>query len=132
MQTPDESNVVCANDFHDFLKDLQPSGQDPIFVLGNTMSEERGVKEPWCFLIPGSRDPSSNRMDPGSPCRDSLLEFRRCRKGGTGKNHEGAIQDHRGTLDPSPRRNTNPILISLRTIIPCSCIGSIPRCAGST
>ncbi len=43
MQTPDESNVICANDFHDFLKDLHPCGQDPIFVLGNHDVRRKGV-----------------------------------------------------------------------------------------
>jgi 3',5'-cyclic AMP phosphodiesterase CpdA len=43
MQTPDENNVICANDFHDFLKDLLPRGQDPIFVLGNHDVRKKGV-----------------------------------------------------------------------------------------
>jgi 3',5'-cyclic AMP phosphodiesterase CpdA len=43
MQTPDESNVICANDFHDYLKDLQPCGRDPIFVLGNHDVRRKGV-----------------------------------------------------------------------------------------
>jgi hypothetical protein len=43
MQTPDESNVICANDFHGFLKDLLPGGQDPIFVLGNHDLRKKGV-----------------------------------------------------------------------------------------
>ncbi|MDP3988276.1 MAG: metallophosphoesterase, partial [Candidatus Levybacteria bacterium] len=43
VQTPDESNVICANDFHDYLKDLQPRGQDPIFVLGNHDVRRKGV-----------------------------------------------------------------------------------------
>ncbi|MGE5790502.1 MAG: metallophosphoesterase family protein, partial [Syntrophaceae bacterium] len=43
MQTPDESNVICANDFHDFLKDLHPDGPDPIFVLGNHDVRRKGV-----------------------------------------------------------------------------------------
>jgi 3',5'-cyclic AMP phosphodiesterase CpdA len=43
MQTPDEGNVICANDLYDFLKDLHPSGQDPIFVLGNHDVRRKGV-----------------------------------------------------------------------------------------
>src|SRR5512141_963981 len=43
MQTPDEGNVICANDFHDFLKDLHPRGQRPIFVLGNHDLRRKGV-----------------------------------------------------------------------------------------
>lgn len=43
MQTPDENNVICANDFHDFLKDLLPGGQDPIFILGNHDLRKKGV-----------------------------------------------------------------------------------------
>ena len=43
MQTPDEGNVICANDFHDFLKDLHPCGRDPIFVLGNHDVRRKGV-----------------------------------------------------------------------------------------
>jgi UDP-2,3-diacylglucosamine pyrophosphatase LpxH len=43
MQTPDESNVICANDLYDYLKDLQPSGQDPIFVPGNHDVRAKGV-----------------------------------------------------------------------------------------
>ena len=43
MQTPDESNVICANDLHEFLKDLHPRGRDPIFVLGNHDVRKKGV-----------------------------------------------------------------------------------------
>lgn len=43
MQTPDENNVICANDFHDFLKALHPRGRDPIFVLGNHDVRGKGV-----------------------------------------------------------------------------------------
>ncbi|MBI5905688.1 MAG: metallophosphoesterase [Deltaproteobacteria bacterium] len=43
LQTPGEGNVICANDFHDFLKDLHPRGRDPIFVLGNHDVRRKGV-----------------------------------------------------------------------------------------
>jgi 3',5'-cyclic AMP phosphodiesterase CpdA len=43
MQSPDESNVICANDFHDYLKDLHPCGRDPIFVPGNHDLRRKGV-----------------------------------------------------------------------------------------
>ena len=43
MQTPDEGNVICANDLHDFLKDLHPGVHHPIFVLGNHDVRRKGV-----------------------------------------------------------------------------------------
>ncbi len=43
LQTPDENNVICANDFHHFLKELQPGGQDPIWVPGNHDVRGKGV-----------------------------------------------------------------------------------------
>jgi 3',5'-cyclic AMP phosphodiesterase CpdA len=43
MQSPDEANVICANDLHGYLKDLQHGGQDPIFVLGNHDVRRKGV-----------------------------------------------------------------------------------------
>jgi len=43
MQTPDEGNVICANDLHHYLKDLLPCGPDPIFVLGNHDLRRKGV-----------------------------------------------------------------------------------------
>jgi hypothetical protein len=43
VQTPDESNVICANDFYRYLADLNPHGQDPIFVLGNHDVRRKGI-----------------------------------------------------------------------------------------
>ena len=109
MQTPDEGNVICANDFHDYLKDLLPCGHDPIFVLGNHDLRKKGVlrnRTASSSLVPAIQ--FENRMDSGAPCRDPLLEFRRRRKDGAWKNHGGAIQDHRRTLESSPRRKQQP------------------------
>jgi len=43
MQSPDENNVICANDFYAYLMELQKFGQDPIFVLGNHDVRRKGV-----------------------------------------------------------------------------------------
>jgi hypothetical protein len=43
VQTPDEANVICANDFYRYLADLNPRGQDPIFVLGNHDVRGKGI-----------------------------------------------------------------------------------------
>jgi hypothetical protein len=43
MQTPDEANVICANDFYQYLSDLNPRGQEPIFVLGNHDVRRKGI-----------------------------------------------------------------------------------------
>ena len=43
MQSPDESNVICANDLYGYLTDLHHCGQDPIFVLGNHDVRRKGV-----------------------------------------------------------------------------------------
>jgi len=43
LQTPDDANVICANDFYRFLADLNPRGQDPILVLGNHDVRRTGI-----------------------------------------------------------------------------------------
>jgi hypothetical protein len=43
MQGPDPANVICANDFYHYLADLNPRGQEPIFVLGNHDVRRKGI-----------------------------------------------------------------------------------------
>ncbi len=43
MQNPDEANVICANDFYRYLADLNPQGQEPVFVLGNHDVRSKGI-----------------------------------------------------------------------------------------
>ncbi len=114
MQTPDESNVICANDFHDYLKDLHPCGQDPIFVLGNHDVRRKGVlrNRP----TPSSLVPAFNtRIEwiPNHPvgilCWNSADGGRMARGKITGEQYR-TIEER---LNPFPGGNTNPILISL-------------------
>lgn len=114
MQTPDESNVICANDFHDYLKDLQPSGQDPIFVLGNHDVRRKGVlrNRP----TPSSLIPAFNtRIEwiPDHPvgilCWNSA-DGGRMARGKITREQYRTIEER---LNPFPDENTNPILISL-------------------
>ena len=114
MQTPDESNVICANDFHDFLKDLHPRGQYPIFVLGNHDVRRTGVLR--------KRLSSSSLVSaihtriewiPDHPvgilCWNSADAGRMARGKITGEQY-GTIEER---MNPFPGGNTNPILISL-------------------
>lgn len=114
MQTPDEGNVICANDFHDFLKDLHPRGQDPIFVLGNHDVRRKGVLR--------SRPPSSSLLPvfntriewvPDHPvgilCWNSADAGRMARGKITGEQYR-TIEER---LNPFPAGNSNPVLISL-------------------
>ena len=114
MQTPDEGNVICANDFHDFLKDLHPRGQDPIFVLGNHDVRRKGVlrnRSASSSLVPAF----NTRIEwiPDHPvgilCWNSADGGRMARGKITGKQYR-IIE---GRLPPFAAGNVNPILISL-------------------
>jgi UDP-2,3-diacylglucosamine pyrophosphatase LpxH len=114
MQTPDESNVVCANDFHDYLKDLHPAGQDPIFVLGNHDVRSKGVlrlKAASSSLVPSTH--ARIEWIPNHPvgilCWNSADAGRMARGRITGEQYR-AIEEN---LRLSPGASTNPILISL-------------------
>jgi len=114
MQTPDESNVICANDLYDFLKDLQPGGQDPIFVPGNHDVRAKGVLR--------SR-PASSSLAPAFNARVEWIpdhpvgilcwnsaDAGRVARGKITSNQYRAIEE---SLNPPAAENTNPVLISL-------------------
>ena len=114
MQSPDESNAICANDLHDFLKDLQPRGQDPIFVPGNHDVRKKGVL--------GNRGASSSLVPaihpriewiPDHPvgilCWNSA-DAGRMARGKITREQYKTIEER---LTPLPGGTTNPILISL-------------------
>ena len=114
MQAPDESNVICANDFHDFLKDLHPAGQDPIFVLGNHDLRGKGVmrsRRPSPSLVPAIHP----RVEwiPGHPvgilCWNSADAGRMAWGRITGDQYR-VIEER---LKASPAGSSNPVLISL-------------------
>ena len=114
MQTPDESNVICANDFHDYLKDLHPRGQDPIFVLGNHDVRRKGVllkRSASSSLVPAF----NTRIEwiPDHPvgilCWNSADGGRMARGKITAEQYR-TIEEG---LNPSPRGKTDAILISL-------------------
>ena len=114
MQTPDEGNVICANDFHDFLKDLHPGGRDPIFVLGNHDVRRKGVlrnRSTSSSLVPAS----GTRIEwiPDHPvgilCWNSADAGRMAR----GKITERQYRIIAEQLHPSPAGSVDPILISL-------------------
>jgi Calcineurin-like phosphoesterase len=114
MQTPDENNVICANDFHDYLKDLQPGGRDPIFVLGNHDVRRKGVlrsRPPSASLVPAF----NTRIEwiPDHPvgilCWNSADAGRMARGKITAEQYR-TIEER---LNPLPGGSTNPILISL-------------------
>jgi len=114
MQTSDESNVICANDFYDFLKDLNPFGQDPIFVLGNHDVRRKGGlrnRAASSSLVPATH----TRIEwiPDHPvgilCWNSADGGRMARGKITGEQYR-TIEER---LNPFPGGNTNPILISL-------------------
>jgi UDP-2,3-diacylglucosamine pyrophosphatase LpxH len=114
MQTPDESNVICANDFHDYLKDLQPRGQDPIFVLGNHDVRKKGVLRNR--VASSSLVPAFNaRIEwvPDHPvgilCWNSADGGRMAR----GKITQEQYRTIEERLNLLPGGTTNPILISL-------------------
>jgi 3',5'-cyclic AMP phosphodiesterase CpdA len=114
MQSPDEGNVICANDFHDYLKDLQPCGRDPIFVLGNHDLRRKGVlrnRPASSSLIPAF----NTRIEwiPDHPvgilCWNSADGGRMARGKITGEQYR-TIEER---LNLSSGGNTNSILISL-------------------
>jgi UDP-2,3-diacylglucosamine pyrophosphatase LpxH len=114
MQSPDESNVICANDFHDYLKDLQPSGLDPIFVLGNHDVRRKGVlgnRPTSSSLVPAS----NTRIEwiPDHPvgilCWNSA-DGGRMARGKITREQYRTIEER---LNPFPEENINPYLISL-------------------
>ena len=114
MQSPDESNVICANDFHDYLKELQPGGQDPIFVLGNHDVRRKGVlrsRPPSSSLVPAC----NTRIEwiPDHPvgilCWNSVDAGRMARGKITGEQYR-TIGERLNSLRGG---TTNPILISL-------------------
>ena len=114
MQTPDDGNVICANDLYDYLKDLQPSGQDPIFVPGNHDVRAKGVlrsRPTSSSLVPAFH----TRIEwiPDHPvgilCWNSADAGRMAR----GKITTEQYRTIEERLNPSPGGNTSPILISL-------------------
>jgi len=114
MQTPDEGNVICANDFHDYLKDLHPSGQEPIFVLGNHDVRRKGVlrnRRASSSLVPAF----STRIEwiPNHPvgilCWNSADGGRMARGKITGEQYR-TIEER---LTSFPEGTTNPVLLSL-------------------
>ncbi|MGE5752935.1 MAG: metallophosphoesterase family protein, partial [Deltaproteobacteria bacterium] len=114
MQTPDESNVICANDFHDFLKELHPCGRDPIFVLGNHDVRRKGVLR--MRATPSSLAPATHaRIEwiPNHPvgilCWNSADAGRMARGKITGAQYR-AIEE---MLHATPEGNPHPLLISL-------------------
>ena len=114
MQTPDESNVICANDFHAYLKDLQPRGQDPIFVLGNHDVRRKGVlrnRPTSSSLVPAfdARIEWIPDHPVGILCWNSAEGGRVAR----GKITEEQYRTIEERLNTFPVGNTNPLLISL-------------------
>lgn len=114
MEGPDEGNVICANDFHDFLKDLHPCGQHPIFVLGNHDVRRKGVlrnRSTSSSLVPAF----NTRIEwiPDHPvgilCWNSADGGRMAR--GNIKKEQYRIIEER--LPLSTAGNVNPMLISL-------------------
>jgi UDP-2,3-diacylglucosamine pyrophosphatase LpxH len=114
MQTPDENNVICANDLYDYLKDLQPSGQEPIFVPGNHDVRAKGVlrsRPASSSLVPAfdARIEWIPDHPVGILCWNSADAGRMARGKITGEQYR-TIEER---LNPFPGGNTNPILISL-------------------
>ncbi|MFA6149425.1 MAG: metallophosphoesterase [bacterium] len=114
MQTPDEGNVICANDFHDYLKDLHPDGQDPIFVLGNHDVRRKGILRNR--LAPPSLVPSiHSRVEwiPGHPvgvlCWNSADAGRMARGRITAEQYR-TIEER---LRSFPGGDTGPVLVTL-------------------
>ncbi|RJP18325.1 MAG: metallophosphoesterase [Deltaproteobacteria bacterium] len=114
LQTPGESNVICANDFHDYLKDLHPRGRDPIFVLGNHDVRRKGVlrnRSAAAALVHAF----DTRIEwiPDHPvgilCWNSAAGGRMAR-GKITREQYRAIEER---LNPLPGGITNPVLISL-------------------
>jgi 3',5'-cyclic AMP phosphodiesterase CpdA len=114
MQTPDETNVICANDLYDYLKDLYPCGQNPIFVPGNHDVRRKGVlrnRTAFPSLVPAcnTRIEWIPEYPVGILCFNSAERGRMAR----GKISEGQYKTIEENLDHFPGGDTNPILISL-------------------
>ena len=114
MQSPDESNVICANDFHDFLKDLQPGRLDPIFVLGNHDLRKKGVlrnRVASSSLVPAitTRVEWIPEHPVGILCWNSA-DGGRMARGKITREQYRTIEER---LNPFPGGTPNPILISL-------------------
>ncbi|TSA00193.1 MAG: metallophosphoesterase [Deltaproteobacteria bacterium] len=114
MQTPDEGNVTCAKDFHDYLKDLHPSGRDPIFVPGNHDVRAKGVlrsRPASSFLAPAFR--ARIEWIPDHPvgilCWNSA-DAGKMARGKITREQYGIIEEHLNSL---PGGTARPILISL-------------------
>ena len=114
MQTPDENNVICANDFYDFLKDLLPRDQDPIFVLGNHDLRKKGVLRNR--IAPSALVPATDtRIEwiPDHPvgilCWNSADAGRMARGKISGEQYR-TIEER---LKLPPGGDSNPVLISL-------------------
>ncbi|MGW8285960.1 MAG: metallophosphoesterase family protein [Candidatus Deferrimicrobiaceae bacterium] len=114
MQAPDENNVICANDLHDFLKEINPGGLDPIFVLGNHDVRKKGGsrnRHTSSSLVPATR----TRIEwiPGHPvgilCWNSTDGGRMAR----GKITEEQYRAIEELLHTFPDGNPDPVLISL-------------------
>jgi len=114
MQTPDEGNVICANDFYDFLKDLQPSGRDPIFVPGNHDVRAKGVlrSRPASWSLAPAFDARIEWIPEhsvGILCWNSA-DAGRMARGKITREQYRTIEER---LNPLPRGTSKPILISL-------------------
>jgi hypothetical protein len=114
MQTPDENNVICANDFHDFLKDLLPCGQDPIFILGNHDLRKKGVlrsRSASSPLVPatGTRIEWIPEHPVGILCWNSADGGRMAR----GRISGGQYRTIGDQLNLPPEGKDNPVLISI-------------------
>jgi UDP-2,3-diacylglucosamine pyrophosphatase LpxH len=114
MQTPDDGNLICANDFHDYLKDLHPRGRDPIFVPGNHDVRRKGVlrnRTASSSLVPAFN--ARIEWIPDHPvgilCWNSADGGRMAR----GKITEEQYRGIEERLNPLPGGRTNPVLIAL-------------------
>ncbi len=114
MQTPDETNVICANDLYDSLKDLHRCGQNPVFVLGNHDVRRKGVlrnRIPSPSLVPAC----NTRIEwiPDYPV--GILCFNSADRGrmARGKISGGQYKTIEENLNQFPGGNANPVLISL-------------------
>jgi UDP-2,3-diacylglucosamine pyrophosphatase LpxH len=114
LQTPGEGNVICANDFHDYLKELQPGGQDPIFVLGNHDVRRTGILRNRLTSSPlatacNPRVEWVRGYPVGILCFNSAALGRMAR----GKIPGAQYMEIEESLNPFPGGNTPPILVSL-------------------